>query len=185
MLRIAFDAFRLAANSELKAPFADFCREQSAWLDDYALFRALKNIYNGKAWNQVAAGVARVETWHRWRCFARSLSSASDIEAQKFFQFLFFRQWFALQGSLQPARHSVGRRHSDLCGPRLSRRLDQSGSVQAATTDGSPIVVAGVPPRLLQRHRSALGNPLYNWDRMLRGRIQVVDRARARDASDV
>jgi 4-alpha-glucanotransferase len=164
MLRIAFDAFRLAANSELKAPFADFCREQSAWLDDYALFRALKNIYNGKAWNQWQPELARRNVASLEMLRSQSFFS-QDIEAQKFFQFLFFRQWFALKAH-------CNRRGIQLVGDIPIFVAHDSADVWTnpdqfkLNDDGSPIVVAGVPPDYFSATGQLWGNPLYNWDRM-------------------
>ena len=164
MLRIAFDTFRLAANSELKAPFADFCREQSAWLDDYALFRALKNIYNGKAWNQWQPELARRNAASLEMLRSQSFFS-EDIEAQKFFQFLFFRQWFALKAH-------CNRRGIQLVGDIPIFVAHDSADVWTnpnqfkLNDDGSPIVVAGVPPDYFSATGQLWGNPLYNWDRM-------------------
>jgi len=60
LLEKAFSNFQ-SANSDLCSPFVKFCRESEAWLDDYALFRALKDAYGGAAWRDWAAELARRE----------------------------------------------------------------------------------------------------------------------------
>lgn len=66
------------------------------WLDDYALFRALKDTHGGVAWNEweralVRRDSAALETAKK--------DLAEQIEAQKFYQFLFYRQWFGLKAN--------------------------------------------------------------------------------------
>src|SRR4026208_1479249 len=90
ILRQAFTSFGQTSGSELRNDFAKFCVQHAAWLDDYALFRALKNEHGGVAWNEWDPALVRRD--------ARALETAREkleeqIEAQKFYQFLFFRQW--------------------------------------------------------------------------------------------
>jgi 4-alpha-glucanotransferase len=164
MLRIAFDTFRLTEIPELKSAFAEFCRQQAAWLDDYALFRALKNIHNGKAWNQWQSELARRNAASLEALLSQAIFS-QEVEAQKFYQFLFFRQWFALKAD-------CNRRGIQLVGDIPIFVAHDSADVWTnpdqfkLNADGSPIVVAGVPPDYFSATGQLWGNPLYNWDQM-------------------
>jgi 4-alpha-glucanotransferase len=162
LLRNAFDSFTRGANPELTDRLAEFCERHITWLDDYALFRALKDEHGGVAWNNWPADLvsrrpAALEDARK--------RLANQIAAQKFYQFLFFRQWFALktycsQRSIQLVGDIpifVAHDSADVwTNPRQFKLND----------DGSPIVVAGVPPDYFSTTGQLWGNPLYNWDQM-------------------
>jgi 4-alpha-glucanotransferase len=163
ILRKAFIRFIQDRNETLNAAFEDFCRRNISWLDDYALFRALKDAHEGVAWNEWKSEYVRREP--------PALSSArdqlkSEIEAQKFYQFLFFRQWFALKaycnaGGLKFVGDIpifVAHDSADVWTNPEQFKLDQTGT---------PIVVAGVPPDYFSTTGQLWGNPVYNWERMV------------------
>ena len=94
LLTLAMDNYHKGAAHHLEDDFASFCQTQSTWLDDFALFMALKKAHQGVSWTaweqqlvrrQPEALVRAVEQW------------VEEIEAQKFRQFLFFRQWSAVR----------------------------------------------------------------------------------------
>jgi len=162
ILRTAFNSFKQASNSELRNAFAKFCGQHASWLDDYALFRALKDEHGGIAWNEWEPALVRRET--------RALEAAKqklseEIEAQKFYQFLFFRQWFALKAD-------CNRRGIKLVGDIPIFVAHDSADVWTnpdqfkLNEDGTPIVVAGVPPDYFSATGQLWGNPLYDWKQM-------------------
>ena len=61
ILQKAFDSFQNFGASSLREDFAHFCESEAQWLDDYALFRALKNQHRGVAWTEWESGLARRE----------------------------------------------------------------------------------------------------------------------------
>ena len=162
ILRLAFDSFKQTANSELGNAFAEFCRRHVSWLDDYALFRALKDAHGGVAWNEWEPGLVRRDA-AVLELISQTLSH--EIEAQKFYQFLFFRQWFAL-------KTDCNKRGIKLVGDIPIFVAHDSADVWTnpdqfkLNEDGSPIVVAGVPPDYFSATGQLWGNPLYNWERM-------------------
>ncbi len=163
ILRKAFARFSQNADSSLLPAFEEFHRRNLSWLDDYALFRALKDAHGGVAWNEWDASYARRDPL--------ALESATgklreEIEAQKFYQFLFFRQWFALKAYCNELGIKfvgdipifVAHDSADVWTNPDQFKLRQ---------DGTPIVVAGVPPDYFSATGQLWGNPLYNWERML------------------
>jgi 4-alpha-glucanotransferase len=163
VLRLAFDSFKQTANPELGNAFAEFCHQHAAWLNDYALFRALKDAHGGKAWNEWEPELARRDAG-ALAVVREKLSE--EIQAQQFYQFLFFRQWFALKAD-------CNRRGIELVGDIPIFVAHDSADVWTnpeqfkLNADGSPIVVAGVPPDYFSATGQLWGNPLYNWDRMI------------------
>ena len=90
LLGKAYLNFKRTTDTELRADFLAFVQKADPWLDDYALFRALKDARNGAAWNEWEPPIARRDP--------RALASARDalrdkVEAEKFSQYLFFKQW--------------------------------------------------------------------------------------------
>ena len=90
----AFARYRHTADTELRRAFETFAEQNASWLDDYALFRALKSAHEGAAWHEWTPTLAGREPV----ALARAREELHDqIESHKFFQFLFFKHWFALK----------------------------------------------------------------------------------------
>jgi 4-alpha-glucanotransferase len=175
LLRKAFDRFK-ESGGWIQTEYDRFAESASGWLDDYALFRALKDAQGGKAWNQWDARVARREP-DALRMAREHLRD--EVTAQKFYQYLFFKQWAALKNYC----HSKGIKvvgdipifvafdSSDVWKNPDQFKLDQSGN---------PIVVAGVPPDYFSATGQLWGNPIYDWDRMRNdGYSWWIDRVRS------
>jgi len=94
LLRKAWSHFQTRANLEARIEFEKFCRKNASWLDDYCLFRAAKEAHGGAVWNQWEASIAKrlpreLAGWHK--------RLSKDMEAQRFWQYLFFSQWKELR----------------------------------------------------------------------------------------
>ena len=144
---------------ELGEEFASFCKKQSYWLDDYALFSAVKDDFQGRCWldwdadirDRKASAVA-----------AYSAKLADQIRYYKFTQFLFQKQWDALKEYAQdkeifiigdiPIFMAI-----DCCDGWSQKALFKLDS------KGYPTEVAGVPPDYFSATGQLWGNPLYDW----------------------
>jgi 4-alpha-glucanotransferase len=170
------EAFARRPPAGLAAELAAFVQAEAFWLEDYALFRAIKDEYGGGAWNSWPA-----ELRHRDPGALREVRErlAPQIDYQRFVQFLFFRQWRALKAyANERGIRIVGDvpifvaydsadvwAHSDIF------RLDETGN---------PIVVAAVPPDYFSATGQLWGNPHYRWDVLEKHGYQWwVDRIRA------
>ena len=162
LLRKAFVRFSETADTKLRETFADFCLKYAAWLEDYALFRALKDIHGGKPWHEWDAPFVHREPAALTRA---SAALREEIEAQKLYQFLFFRQWFDLKAYCNA-------RGIRIIGDIPIFVAHDSADVWTnpdqfkLNPDGTPIVVAGVPPDYFSTTGQLWGNPLYDWERM-------------------
>jgi 4-alpha-glucanotransferase len=162
LLRKAFARFQNDGERSTQDAFQDFCQLQAAWLDDYALFMAIKDAHGGKAWNQWDSAIAlrEPEALEHW---TRTLSD--EIRCWKFWQFLFFKQWKALKQYCHARGIQimgdipifVARDSADVWSHSQLFHLDERGN---------PTVVAGVPPDYFSATGQLWGNPLYRWDVM-------------------
>ena len=151
LLARAYERFSKA--DQLRSEFGEFVERQSYWLDDYALFRALKDEHGGVAWTE----------WGSTEGACERLKS--QVEAHQFYQFLFFRQWSWLRGYCHERGIKiigdfpifVAHDSADVWTNPEQFKLDSSGQ---------PLVVAGVPPDYFSSTGQFWGNPLYNWPRM-------------------
>ena len=145
--------------------FDTFCRENAAWLDDYALFMALNDKYRGSVWSQWDPDIA-----HRRPVSVAKASKelSGEVDYHKFTQWCFMRQWKSLRkyaadkgillfGDIPifVAHHSA-----DVWSNPGSFYLDK---------DCNPTVVAGVPPDYFSETGQRWGNPLYRWNVMKKG----------------
>src|ERR1051325_1894149 len=164
LLALAFARYQRTTDTEFRSAFETFAEENSSWLNDYALFRALKTEHGGKAWHEWERSLVRREP----TAMARAKTKLHDqIEAHKFAQFLFFRQWFHLKAYCNERGVSligdlpifVAQDSADVWTSPEQFKLDRNGV---------PTVVAGVPPDYFSATGQFWGNPLYNWERMLK-----------------
>ncbi|MBK9008541.1 MAG: 4-alpha-glucanotransferase [Anaerolineae bacterium] len=159
LLLKAFSRFP-AATKDLRDGFDYYCAQNASWLNDYALFMALKDSHGGKAWNtwekplrmreQSALDKARKEL-------------SNDIHRHSFYQYLFSRQWENL-------RKYANEKGLKIIGDMPIFVAYDSADVWShpelffLDETGNPTVVAGVPPDLFSPTGQLWGNPLYRWD---------------------
>ena len=162
LLRKAYERYKRTTDTGLRSAFETFAQKYTAWLEDYALFRALKDAHDGIAWNKWEPALVRRTP----RALARAREQLRDeVEAQMFYQFLVFRQWFALktycnENGIQLVGDVpifVAHDSADVWTNPEEFKLDKNGT---------PLVVAGVPPDYFSTTGQYWGNPLYDWDRM-------------------
>jgi 4-alpha-glucanotransferase len=176
LLDRAWSNFNAVTSPELLIAFEQFCHEQAHWLEDYALFRALKARHNGAYYlewpvelvKRVPAALAQAR---------RELTSQMD--QVRFAQFLLFRQGERLK------------RHASAKGVRLIGDLPFFVSPDSSDVWANPELflldeqqrpqfVAGVPPDYFSSEGQLWGNPVYNWDAIKRtGYRWCIDRLRA------
>ena len=181
----AFGDYQRTTDTEFRAAFETFAEQNASWLDDYALFRALKTAHDGAAWYEWEEPLVRRTP----AALGRAGEELHDeIEAQKFYQFLFFKQWLDLKTYCN--RHGV-RMVGDvpIFVAHDSADVWTNPDQFKLNPDGTPIVVAGVPPDYFSKTGQYWGNPIFNWERMLsdgfkwwiervRATLQMVDIAR-------
>lgn len=162
LLRTSFERFEASAGQLLKKQFAEFSAEHGAWLDDYALFMALKAAHNQLAWT-------RWPTPYRQRdpeALAEAQTTlAREIAFHEYCQFLFFSQW-------EIVRQAAHERGISIVGDLAIFVAHDSADVWAhpelfhLDKSGQPMVVAGVPPDYFSSTGQRWGNPIYRWDRL-------------------
>ncbi|HVL25695.1 MAG TPA: 4-alpha-glucanotransferase [Thermomicrobiales bacterium] len=165
MLRAAFDRFRRGAASHLRAEFETFVQEGAVWLDDFAMFMAIKEAVGGGWWPEWPEDIRRrtPEAMAAWR-----ERVADDVRFHKFVQFLFQRQW-------QQLRHYANERGIRIIGDIPIFVAYDSADVWAHQdlfqlgADGYPTFVAGVPPDPFSATGQLWGNPVYDWPAMRAG----------------
>ncbi len=161
-LHTAFAQFRDRADATAETEFAAFCKEQCDWLDDFALFSALKNAFDGAPWWEWPVPL-RDREYNALASHRDAL--AESVEQARFEQYVFFRQWadikryanergILLFGDMPIF---VALDSADVWAQRDLFQLDATGQ---------PTVVAGVPPDYFSATGQLWGNPHYNWERL-------------------
>lgn len=139
-----------------------FCRQHASWLDDFALFCAIKGQQGGVAWTRWPAPLRDRDR----DAIEQARSELSPrITYYKFSQYIFDEQWRALHDRAKAMKISligdvpifVAHDSADVWRRRASFRLDDGGN---------PTVVAGVPPDYFSRTGQRWGNPVYRWKHM-------------------
>ncbi|MEA2010405.1 MAG: 4-alpha-glucanotransferase [Actinomycetota bacterium] len=160
ILATAFAGFETGrGNPALRSEFERFCDEQN-WLDDYALFMAIKAEQGGGSWQDWPEEFRLRETG-TIASFRRQHAEA--ISRIRFSQFMFFRQWDSLH---QHAADSGVRIIGDVPIFVAGDSADVWASPERFRLDSKrrPTVVAGVPPDYFSATGQLWGNPLYDWD---------------------
>ena len=150
----------VADDEELRADFRAYREEEAAWLDDYALFRALRDAHGGRSWAEWPDAL---------RCRdPRALRAARDelaveIDRHAYAQYLFDVQWAAVRRYAH--RHGV-RIIGDVPIFVAYDSADVWAHPELFELDGElrPTVVSGVPPDYFSATGQRWGNPLYRWD---------------------
>jgi 4-alpha-glucanotransferase len=165
LLALAHEHFATHGTDAQRDAYGRFTDLTAAWLDDYALFMALKEHHRehaGGVWNTWPEPLAqrRTEALAEW-----GEKLADQISLHKFKQFLFFEQWLTLK------------QHANARGVRIIGDVpifvafdsaDVWANLELFHLDdrGRPTFVAGVPPDYFSETGQRWGNPLYRWQQM-------------------
>lgn len=165
LMRLAHAHFKANDDPLQHEAYSKFCRNTGYWLDDFALFMALKEYHkeqDGGVWNTWPKPIARrqVRAMKQW-----STQLADEIDLHKFQQFLFYKQWLELKA------YANGRGVKIIGDIPIFVAYDSADvwshpDLFRLKKDGSPSVVAGVPPDYFSETGQRWGNPLYDWERL-------------------
>ena len=154
VLRLAYSRF---AGSD---GFDSFCRENSMWLPDFALFMALKDSTGGKPWYQWADGLKHRDPEAVWQ--ARQ-ELKDEIRFYSFVQYLFFSQWKALTDYAHKNDIKIIG-DVPIYVPLDSVEVWSSPELFQLDETLTPTAVAGCPPDAFSEDGQLWGNPLYRWE---------------------
>jgi 4-alpha-glucanotransferase len=161
MLKKACENFKAKASPVQQKEFSGFCQTKAFWLEDYALFMALKDSFNGSSWHTWEPEIARrqPEALDKWR---QQLNT--EIYYYKYVQFEFFRQWTEL-------KRYANLREIKIIGDIPIYVAHDSADVWSHPdlfcldeATGEAALMAGVPPDYFSATGQLWGNPVYNWE---------------------
>lgn len=156
LLHRAYERSDISHNPE----FTSFCRDNSWWLDDYALFMALKGFFGGMDFHQWPEDI-RMHWGFALDYYNRELYF--EVEFQKYMQFQFARQWAKLKAY-------ANERHIRIVGDMPIYVSADGADVWAhpemfqLDEHNAPTAIAGCPPDAFAADGQVWGNPLYRWD---------------------
>jgi len=165
LLSTAYSFFQAVATSTNRLAFDQFKSENAGWLNDYALFMALKNYHrdtDGGVWSSWPNEIAlrELEAVSEWE-----EKLEKEVDLHKFNQFLFYDQWLEL-------KKYANDRGIRIIGDVPIFIAYDSADVWAnpelyyLDEEGKPTFVAGVPPDYFSETGQRWGNPLYRSDAM-------------------
>ena len=140
--------------------FEAYRRENAWWLDDYALFMAVKDRFDGVAWNEWAEDI-RLRWSNAMDYYRRELYY--EIEFYSYLQFVFMKQWKKLKN------------YANINGIEIIGDIPIYVAFDSADawanpelfqfdSENLPTAVAGCPPDGFSADGQLWGNPLYRWD---------------------
>lgn len=156
----AFARFMKSSQPKFKSAFEIFQKQEELWLEDFALFMAIKEAQGGGSWGDWPLPL-RTRNPEALKEF--STIHQLDILKHKFRQFLFFLQWKALKTY---ANQKGIRIFGDV---PIFVAYDSSDAwshpeLFYINSKGQPTVIAGVPPDYFSPTGQRWGNPLYRWN---------------------
>lgn len=157
ILKIAFSRFDVN-----KKKFRIFCINEEEWLDEYALFMALKEHFNYRPWIEWDEAIANREI-EAINSYKEILST--ELKFWKFLQYMFFIQWHAL-------RNYANKKGIEIIGDIPIYVAHDSVDVWSNRNlfildeDGSLSLVSGCPPDVSATEGQKWGNPLYDYSEM-------------------
>jgi 4-alpha-glucanotransferase len=163
LLKKACENFKTRASEIQQQKFTGFCATKAFWLDDYALFMALKDTQDNSSWYTWEPAIAKRQPEALERV-QRQLTD--EIFYYKFIQYEFFRQWSELKSYanlrgieiIGDIPIYVAHDSADVwANPEIFCLDEQTGEVA---------LMAGVPPDYFSATGQLWGNPVYNWEEL-------------------
>ncbi|MEA2060099.1 MAG: 4-alpha-glucanotransferase [Thermodesulfobacteriota bacterium] len=157
LFQLAFE--RLEQQGKTLAGFDRFCARQKAWLEDYAVYMALKAHFNQAGWQHWPEPL---RDRHPDALEEMQNTLALQIRFHKFVQFLFFRQWQAIKDYCnQRSIHLYG--DLPIYMPFDSADVWSCPQQYKLDENKSPLAVSGVPPDYFSDTGQLWGHPVYDW----------------------
>ncbi len=162
ILRQAAQTFRERTVGERRNAFDAFCEENADWLEDFALFMALKDAHDGKPWDTWEEDLVtrEPEALRTWR---ERLDN--EVFLHRYLQYQFFRQWEALKAYAN-ARGIQIVGDIPIFVAYDSVDVWSNPEIFYLDEDRQPTKVAGVPPDYFSPTGQLWGNPLYRWEKL-------------------
>ena len=156
LLRLAFEK----SSIETDQGFADFVAENEEWLNDYALYMAIKDEHGGKSYLEWEEDIKKREPS---QMVAYRNKLINDVTFYQFLQYEFYSQWSELK------------KYANEKGIKIIGDIPIYVALDSADTwahpelfkldaDRNPTAVAGCPPDAFSEDGQLWGNPLYDWD---------------------
>ncbi|MEH2170328.1 MAG: 4-alpha-glucanotransferase [Nostoc sp.] len=163
LLKKAYEHFRANATPIQQKEFEGFCDSKAYWLDNYALFMALKDANENANWHTWPSELVKRDPQAMEQVQERL---NGEIFYYKFVQFEFFRQWSELKSY-------ANMRGIDIIGDIPIYVAHDSADVWAHPNifcldeqTGAAAQMAGVPPDYFSATGQLWGNPVYNWEEL-------------------
>lgn len=155
ILKIAFQNSRGKYKDEIKK----FTVENKTWLEDYALYMAIKSEFDLKSWQEWDVDI-KLRSKAALNHYKKKLKK--EIDYWIFLQYIFFKQWSALK------------KYANINGVKIIGDMPIYVAEDSADTwvnsemfmldeDKKPILVSGCPPDTFSSTGQLWGNPIYNW----------------------
>ena len=167
ILRKAFQNFKAEADKEKTKAYNDFCKKYVDWLDDYALFTVLDQVFEQASWLDWPEAIRNREV--------NALSEitkqqAEELDYVRFTQFLFYRQWENLRKYCNERNvyffgdlpFYVSFDSADVWSNPDNFKLDK---------EKKPVSVSGVPPDYFSKTGQLWGTPVYNWPKLKKNKF--------------
>jgi 4-alpha-glucanotransferase len=160
LLDRAYEHFKKTGSVKLKQDLSDFQAEQAGWIEDFALFMAIKASQNLVSWDHWPKALRNREP-QALEDFRKQ--NADSIQRHIFRQWLFFRQWTDLKDYTNAQGiHIIG--DIPIFVAYDSADAWSHPELFFMDEEGKPTFVAGVPPDYFSPTGQLWGNPIYKWD---------------------
>jgi len=161
-LKTAWSNFQKQKTSSLFKSFKSFIKSHADWLEDFAIFMAIREQQGDQVWTKWPAALRD----RKKASIIKVKSELSDsIDFHQFGQFIFFQQWHDLK--------QYAKKHDVLLFGDLPIYVSHDSAdvwvnrdLFLLDKDGEATIVAGVPPDYFSETGQRWGNPQYNWDAM-------------------
>ncbi|WP_017731718.1 4-alpha-glucanotransferase [Nafulsella turpanensis] len=159
LLQRSWQYFKEGASPDLQNEFKTFCKKENEWLQDYSLYAALKKHFGIKSWTDWPEEV-RLRKKEALQQLQQQLEG--ETEQEKYFQFLFYKQWFRLKNYCNERGIKifgdipfyVGYDSSDVWSHPDLFKLDDQLEME---------VVSGVPPDYFSETGQLWRTPVFKW----------------------
>lgn len=138
----------------------EFCKEQGNWVEDYALYMAVKNHFKMKPWMDWDDAIKKRD--EKALVYYRRLLK-EDMSYWIFLQYIFLKQWTALKAyANKKGIRVIG--DIPIYVAEDSADAWANSEILYLDEEKKPICVAGCPPDFFSETGQLWGNPIYRWD---------------------